>query len=209
MLFRSKQEEGKDYEYIKIKLNTFMKEPYNFNKKYNSDNKNNKDNSDDKDKKVNMVKVFYKNNVNYTGKFKSNRWKNYKLSEIGKVLRAGVKVRFILYVNKLWYNQDRYGLIIKSLQFEIDEPMLDKFQILNTIKNSDKNMFDQDTVPRDDYSEKISDIMKNRNLYGMSRNKISKDNDKIVDIIKSNDKSLFDEIDYVSVHEANRLTVTI
>src|SRR6185369_11116839 len=91
-----KYKEGDDFEYIKIKLNSFMRE-------------------NDKNEKQQMVKVFYKYDPNYTGKYKFNRWKNVKIAEIGRVLRAGVKVRFILHVNKLWYNQDMYGLSIKSL----------------------------------------------------------------------------------------------
>ena len=51
--------------------------------------------------------------------------------------------------------------------------------------------------------------MKNRSTFGMNKNKISNDNNKIIDIIKNNDKSLFDDSDYVSVQEAKKLVVTI
>lgn len=189
-------DERKGYEFIKIKLNTFQR--------YKNGNDINKSNDNDK-----MVKIFYKNSANYIGKYKYNRWRDYKIPDITKILRSGVNVRFILYINKLWYNLHSYGLDIKSLQIEVDDSLANKFEILNKIQKNNTNMFDHKIIQTNDIGEKILDAMKNRTIYGMNKNKIEKDNIKILSIIKNNDKSMFDDSDYVSAQDAQNLVINI
>lgn len=135
-----------------------------------------------------MVRIFYRNDVI---KSKSDKWKDHKLSDLPRTLRANTKMRFILSVNKLWYNAYNYGLHIKVEQMEIDETLSQRFQILKKLKENNKNMFAEET------SKKMHAMMENRNIYGMSKNKIEVDNKKIITLIKNNSsKSLFDDTEY-------------
>ena len=116
-----------------------------------------------------------------------------------------------------------YGLVIKALQIEVDESSNNKFQILDKIKSNDINMFENkndnkndnknyynnDNIQKNDIGEKILDAMKNWRTFGMSKSKVEKDNIKISSIIKNNDKSLFDDTEYVPVQDANKLVINI
>lgn len=170
------------YESIKLKLNIIKKDTQNKNL-------------------FDYVKIFYKpdsSNYNYQTQ---NKWKDYNVNDLYKVLTTGCKIRFILMINKIWYTKYEYGVNIKIAQIEIDKTVVNKFHILNRLKDNYSNMFVQDKNINKK-SDDISDAMKRRTIYGMSKKKIESDNNKIVDILKNSDtKSLFDEQDYVETDQ--------
>jgi hypothetical protein len=171
----------KGQEWIKLKLSLFSSD--------------NGDDDAEKDKPSSgniMTRIFYKNDVYKT---KNDKWKDHKLDDLRRILRANTKVRFMLSVNKLWYNAYNYGIHIKVIQMEIDESLSQRFQVLKKLKENNKNMFSDEQ--NKNTREKIFEIMENRNIYGMNKKKVETDNNKIIAIIKNNSSmSMFDETEY-------------
>ena len=99
--------------------------------------------------------------------FKNDTCTTVNISDINKYIHKNTKLRFILYINKLWFSTFSYGLIIKVQQIEIDNSHINLFtniringyinkkkieteneKIINIISNGELSLFDtSDYIP--------------------------------------------------------------
>lgn len=157
------------------------------------------------------VRIFYKGQDAKYSKFKGDRWMDHKLTSLSKILKTGTKIRFILSVNKVWYNTYNYGVSIKVLQMEIDDTVVNNFQMLEKLKDNNKNMFkkEEDEVKKNDDYKIFENDIKRMSQFGMNKNKIETNNNKIVNILKNGEQSMFkyDETEYSE--PINKITIDI
>lgn len=171
---RTKLINGGQWSCIKLKLNLNLGE-------INSEQKKSEP---DINSVIPVIKVYYKSG------FKNPYFKIHSLPEINKILRPGKRVRFILAINKLWFNE--YGHIgygIKIMQMEIDDVLTEKFRILKSLKTNDTNMFDNlESNNPNIYNNKnkYNDYLQRKIIYGSTKLQKQKDNEKIINIIKAN-----------------------
>lgn len=157
------------------------------------------------------VRIFYKGKTKF-GNFTGDRMKDHKLTSLNKILKSGTKIRFILSVNKIWYNSGNYGVCIKALQIEIDDTITNTFQILDKIKDNNKNMFknDEDDVKKNnDYKFLETDHIKKMSQFGISKNKTELNNNKIVNLLKTGVSSMFKYDDTEYSEPVNEIVVNI
>ena len=156
------------------------------------------------------TRIFYKG-TSKNGNYTNDRWKDHKLTSLNKILKTGTKMRFILSVNKIWYNSTNYGVSIKVLQMEIDDTVTNTFQILDKLKDNNKNMFkkENDNIKHnDDYKIFESDIKK-MSVFVISKNKTETNNNKIVSVLKNNESSMFKYDNTEYSEPSNKIVVSI
>ena len=99
--------------------------------------------------------------------FKNETCATINVADINKYIHKNTKLRFILYINKLWYSTYSFGLIVKVQQIEIDNSHINLFsniringyiskkkieseneQIINIVSNGELSLFDtSDYIP--------------------------------------------------------------
>jgi hypothetical protein len=139
------------------------------------------------------LNLFKQENDLYTRLFyKNGLFKDYKLADLSKALTTGCRLRFILHINKVWYNKYTYGLNIKVSQIEIDNTIINKFQIMSKLKDNNTNIFNETKS-----NDRLFDLMDKRSKFGMNKKDISINNGQIVNVLKeSSTKPLFTDLDF-------------
>lgn len=162
---------GKEMNYIQFKINTNIGTV----------------DETETDSKFNVVKVYYKSNLQNT------QYKIHKIEELNKILKSGKRVRFIFAIKKFWFNHSIAGYSVKIMQMEIDDCLSDRFRMIKSLDNNETNMFN-----REKYNEYMERLIK----YGPNRSQKLNENKKILKIInETSDKYLFNDKDedYVSI----------
>lgn len=184
---RKKNMKGKEYSCIKFKLNLNLGE-----KGYEDiPQRDSIQQYTDKKSLVPVIKLYYKSN------FQNSLYRVHPLSEINRVLKPGKRARFIITINKLWFNDAFVGYGIKIMQMEVDDTLSDKFKMLKSLKSNETNMFNKfpnSKMNRDKYEEYLQRSIK----FGSTREQKKKSNERIIKIINqsdTNDSYLFDRDD--------------
>lgn len=171
---KKKTMKDKTYSYIKFKLNLNLGEA--------SENLGEKDKS-----LVPVIKIYYRSN------FQNTQYKIHPLQEINKVLKPGKRVRFILSINKLWFNESTIGYGVKIMQMEIDNSLSEKFKMLKSLKNNESNMFDKTSQTS---REKYEEYQERKIKYGSTKSQKNRENERIIKIINESnlsDRCLFND----------------
>lgn len=208
---RKKTIKGKQYTVIKLKLNLKLgTDNKNTTSNATSDTTSNTtsdttsdttSNTKSSDTILPAIKIYYKSN------YQSSQYRIHQLSDINKILYPGKRVRFILGINKLWFNNAILGYGIKIMQIEIDDTLSNKIKMLKSLKNNDMNMFDNQSY-RDKYQEYIRKTIN----FGSTRTQKRQSNNKIIKIINESntDKYLFtDDEEYVPHIEYEDISIAI
>lgn len=185
------------YQHLKFKLNFSIASSEEAVDKVDKENKE----KPPVKKLLPVIKVFYKSN------FSNSRYKIHQKSELGKVLKANSKMRFILSVNKIWFMDSMIGYGIKLMQIEIDDTFMDKFKFLKSIKNNEENMFDKVNNTYQQSRDKYQEFLDRKIKYGATRKQKQNENKRIIKLINEtadtfifNDKDEeFPEFDKLSV----------
>ena len=150
---------------------------------------------------VPVVKVYYKST------YQDSKYKMHTLQELGKILKPGQKVRFILAINKMWFTDFNIGYGIKIMQMELDTTCQDKFKLLKSLKNNEMNMFDKSQDKKNssfNRYDKYDEYLQRNIKCGSTKVQKQKANEKIIKIInESEDKYLFDDDEYVQYESAS------
>lgn len=180
---RKKNMKGNEYSYIKFKLNLNLGEDC-------TKSDSTKQNNSSKKSILPVIKLYYRSKY-------ITLYKIHSLAEASRILRPGRRVRFIIAINRFWFNDNLVGYSSKIMQMEVDNSISNKYDILRSLKNNDTNMFNKfsNTTDRNKYDEYIERSIK----FGSSRLQKKKSNDKIIKLINKsnlfNDKNLFNDID--------------
>lgn len=141
------------------------------------------------------IRIFYKDNDLY--KYSTNRFKEFTYNGLTHELTRGTKVRLIININKIWCNLDEYGVSLKIMQLEIDDSLIDKFQILNKLETNKLNMFGEMPVEVNANINKEYDNMLRKSQYGLNKSLTNASNNKMINILRNEDmKSMFGNNDY-------------
>jgi len=129
---------------------------------------------------VPTVKVYYKS------KSKNSYYKFHNVDELYNIFKSGTRIRFILYLNKMWTNHVMFGFNLKIMQIEIDENQF--------FKNDPKKLISA--------MERHDNFVEEERIFGPSRKQKRMKNDRIMKILNESDFSAnyhFDDDDFVQV----------
>ncbi|AYV80848.1 MAG: hypothetical protein Harvfovirus8_9 [Harvfovirus sp.] len=141
-----------------------------------------------------VVPVFYKTN------YAEPKHRMHPIKDLHWILKPGKRMRFILAINKLWYNACSFGYGIKIIQMEIDDTLTDRFKMIQG--NSKVSMFDKYLQ---DKRDKYEEFLSRRIRFGPTRKQAEADNGRILKIVSNTAESYLlndeEEETYVPVVE--------